>query len=72
MVKASSPNNWFPLTENAVVALSPTSFKPGISTEAVHGGRMENPYHSITEPLVSTATYTFENTQAVNEYMRQK
>ncbi|MCS6908460.1 MAG: aminotransferase class I/II-fold pyridoxal phosphate-dependent enzyme, partial [Anaerolineales bacterium] len=56
--------------QQALVLAHPSRL--GDSTQAVHGGRSENPYHSITEPLVSTATYTFENTQAVNEYMRHK
>ncbi|MGB9669161.1 MAG: trans-sulfuration enzyme family protein [Anaerolineales bacterium] len=44
----------------------------GNSTRSVHDGHSPNPYHSITDPLVSTATYTFENTQELKQYMRQK
>ncbi len=36
---------------------------PGPSTTAVHAGaRRPNAYHSLTTPVVQTATYTFENT----------
>jgi cystathionine gamma-synthase len=33
---------------------------------------VSNPYHSIADPLVSTATYTFENTEELRLYMKQK
>ncbi|PWH17474.1 MAG: cystathionine gamma-synthase [Anaerolineae bacterium] len=72
MEKTTSTNDWLTLTGAGFLALPSASPKLGNSTQAVHGGRVENPYHSITEPLVSTATYTFENTQTINEYMRQK
>ncbi len=44
----------------------------GDSTRSVHDGRSPNPYHSISDPLVSTATYTFDNTQDLRQYMKQK
>ena len=44
----------------------------GNSTRAVHEGRSPNPYHSIADPLVSTATYTFEDSQDLHQYMKQK
>lgn len=41
----------------------PVQPEPGPSTAAVHAGRRAaNPYHSLTEPVVQTATYTFEDT----------
>ena len=37
--------------------------RPGLSTAAVHAGRKgPNAYHSLTVPVVQTATYTFEDT----------
>lgn len=72
MTKTYSAHDELTLAEQAYFPLPPTACQPGNSTQAVHSGRLENPYHSITEPLVSTATFTFENTQAVNEYMRHK
>ncbi len=66
------PSDTLTLSEEIFVADLSAPRKAGDSTQAVHSGRLENPYHSITEPLVSTATFTFENTQAVNEYMRSK
>lgn len=71
MTRTDSSGEIFTLTE-ATYLLPATPPRLGDSTQAVHSGRVENPYHSIIEPLVSTATYTFESTQAVNEYMRQK
>ncbi len=35
----------------------------GPSTLSVHGGRQPNPYHSLCEPIVQTATYTFIDTE---------
>ena len=40
----------------------------GPSTQSVHGGRRANPYRAVTEPVVQTATYTFEDTAAVCAY----
>lgn len=44
----------------------------GDSTRSVHAGRLSNPYHSMIEPLVPAATYTFENAQEVKDYLRRK
>ncbi len=44
----------------------------GDSTRSVHAGRLSNPYHSMIEPLVPAATYTFENSQDIKEYLRRK
>lgn len=42
----------------------------GESTRAVHGGsNRAKAYHSLTEPIVQTATFTFRNTQDVIDYM---
>ncbi|HMP78172.1 MAG TPA: aminotransferase class I/II-fold pyridoxal phosphate-dependent enzyme [Pirellulaceae bacterium] len=44
----------------------------GPSTVAVHGGEARSkPTFSITDPIVCTATYTFENTQAVIDFIEQ-
>ena len=45
----------------------------GNSTRAVHGGTDRvKPHHALTTPIVQTATYTFENTQALIDYMESK
>ncbi|MEJ2600330.1 MAG: aminotransferase class I/II-fold pyridoxal phosphate-dependent enzyme [Anaerolineales bacterium] len=44
----------------------------GPSTKSVHAGRRTNPYHAIAEPLVQTATYTFENTQDLRSFMEYR
>lgn len=42
----------------------------GSSTRAVHGGvNRRNPYHSLTTPIIQTATYTFEDSQELCAYM---
>ena len=42
----------------------------GESTRAVHGGaNRTKAHHSLTEPIVQTATFTFRNTQDVIDYM---
>ena len=47
--------------------------QPGPSTLAVHAGESrEKAVHSITDPIVCAATYTFASTQAVIEYIEQK
>jgi len=43
--------------------------KPGPSTQAVHGGGRDNPYHAITDPIVQTATYTFKDTAELTKFM---
>lgn len=41
-----------------------------VATEAVHGGeRRVRPEHALAEPIVQTATYTFENTADLIRYM---
>lgn len=45
----------------------------GFSTLAVHAGEArQKPGNSMTDPIFCTATYTFENTQAVLEYLDKK
>jgi cystathionine gamma-synthase len=45
----------------------------GLSTLAVHAGEQRQKcVNAITDPIVCSATYTFENTQAVIDYIEQK
>ncbi|KAA3646810.1 MAG: aminotransferase class I/II-fold pyridoxal phosphate-dependent enzyme [Chloroflexi bacterium] len=44
----------------------------GPSTQAVHGERHANPYHSVAEPIVQTATYTFEDTADLSAFMEAR
>jgi cystathionine gamma-synthase len=45
----------------------------GGSTRAVHGGaKRRNPLHSLTTPIAQTATYTFESTQDLIDFMQSK
>lgn len=45
----------------------------GQSTRAVHGGvQRQKSHHALTTPIVQTATYTFENTQALINFMESK
>lgn len=46
--------------------------RPGSSTQAVHGGRKSNPYHAITDPIVQSATYTFEDTADLVHFMEYR
>jgi len=50
-----------------------TNPKPtGFSTLAVHGGEArEKAFFSLTDPIVCAATYSFENTQAVIDFIEQ-
>jgi len=44
-----------------------------MSTLAVHAGEQRQKFgHSITDPIMCAATYTFENTQAVIDYIVEK
>jgi cystathionine gamma-synthase len=46
---------------------------PGASTLAVHAGEArQKAVHSITDPIVCAATYTFSDTRAVIDYIEQK
>ena len=45
----------------------------GVSTTSIHAGEArQKPSNSITDPIVCASTYTFQNTQAVIEYIQQK
>ncbi len=45
----------------------------GASTNAVHAGAARDKgFHSMTTPIVQSATYTFENTAAVIEFLDKK
>jgi cystathionine gamma-synthase len=46
--------------------------KHGPSTHSVHSGKKPNPYHSLIEPVVQTATYTFENTADLCNFMEAR
>ncbi|MCH2179337.1 MAG: aminotransferase class I/II-fold pyridoxal phosphate-dependent enzyme [Mariniblastus sp.] len=49
------------------------SLKPGLSTLSVHAGEeRQKPINSITDPIVCASTYTFQNTQAIIDYIDQK
>lgn len=42
----------------------------GASTRAVHSGsNRQKPYHALIEPIVQTATYTFDNSTDLREHM---
>jgi len=46
---------------------------PGLSTLAVHAGEArQKPGYAITDPIFCSATYTFEDTAAVLEYLDKK
>ncbi len=44
----------------------------GPSTRAVHGDWRRNPYHAIAEPVVQAATYSFENTADLRDFMEAR
>jgi cystathionine gamma-synthase len=49
------------------------STNAGSSTRAVHGGaQRQKAYHSLTTPVVQTATYTFRDTQELIDFMESK
>ncbi len=55
------------------VAAKPQSDGQRLSTLAVHAGEDRQKLgHSITDPIFSASTYTFENTQAVIDYIEQQ
>jgi len=46
---------------------------PGPSTQAVHAGEpRQNPYGSVTTPIVQTSTYAFPNTDALEAFMAER
>lgn len=47
--------------------------RPGPSTQAVHAGEpRQNPYGSVTTPIVQTSTYAFPNTDALEAFMAER
>ena len=52
--------------------IRPEAQQFGSSTRAVHGNWRRNPYHSIAEPVVQAATYSFENTADLREFMEAR
>jgi cystathionine gamma-synthase len=44
----------------------------GACTQSVHAGRRANSYHSLIEPLVQTATYTFKDTADLRRFMEYR
>ncbi|MCS7040798.1 MAG: hypothetical protein NZP34_14420, partial [Caldilineales bacterium] len=45
----------------------------GASTLALHAGvSRHNPYHSLTPPIVQTATYTFTDTADLIGFMEER
>ncbi len=67
----SIPETAAPPSHPAPISLDLNDIKPppGLSTRAVHDGRRRNPYHAIADPIVQTATYTFENTGELRQFM---
>lgn len=59
---------------NSEQAVPPAGVKgQGFSTLAVHAGELrQKPGNSITDPIFCTATYTFQDTAAVLEYLEKK
>lgn len=49
---------------------SPVKPQPGCSTLSVHAGEQrQKPVNSITDPVVMASTFTFENTQAIIDFI---
>jgi len=60
------------LTEKALSNIKPIRKDfphQGPSTRSVHINRQNNPYHSVTEPIVQAATYHFANTVDLCAFM---
>lgn len=60
------------ITDPPRVTTSKRPLLSGPSTKAVHGNRQANPYHAVADPIVQTATYTFENTSDLCEFMEAR
>ena len=53
-------------------ALKARNLKKGASTLSVHAGEnRQKPVNAITDPIVCASTYTFENTNAIIEFIEQ-
>ena len=51
---------------------SPQPQNPGLSTLSVHAGESrQKPANSLTDPIVCASTYSFENSQAIIDYIEQ-
>jgi cystathionine gamma-synthase len=62
----------FGMTHEPTASKDPQSPR-GFSTLCVHGGEDRiKPCYSITDPIFCTATYTFEDTEALLEYVTRK
>lgn len=46
--------------------------QPQLSTQVVHGEKRRKPYHALTTPIVQSSSFTFENTQALIDFMEAK
>jgi cystathionine gamma-synthase len=58
------------MTTQLNLQLPVTNYQPGPSTTAVHAGAARpNAHHALTPPVVQTATYTFENTADLCDFM---
>ena len=58
------------MTTELNLQLPITNHQPGPSTTAVHAGATRpNAHHALTPPVVQTATYTFENTADLCDFM---
>jgi cystathionine gamma-synthase len=61
-----------PTTASPTTPTTPT-LRHGSSTKAVHAGeRRPYPHHSLTPPIVQTATYTFNDTADLRNFMEQR
>jgi cystathionine gamma-synthase len=59
--------------ENLVNEESTNTSGQGSSTRAVHGGtKRRKAFNSLNTPIVQTATYTFEDTQELIDFMERK
>ena len=45
---------------------------PGPSTQSVHMNRGKNPYHAVSYPVIQSATYGFDDTADLRQYMEKK
>jgi len=53
-------------------SVSPVPPTDGDNTRAVHGGVQPNPYGAITQPIIQSATFTYEKTADVITYLKRK
>ena len=71
-----SPNGNLPASSPSSgpgIPIPSSSTSPGPSTAAVHAGeKRPQAFNSMTTPIVQTATYTFQDTSALVEYMEER